>query len=580
MNNNSIINVPLEKIVHNRFQQEGVKDEAKVLEIVASLKQNENNGTKGLLQVPTARKNADGNVELAFGHHRFYAFDYLKNIQGDLFFGEMPLIIRDLTDIEMFELMAIENFHRRDIGPIEEANTLNSYMVTFNKTSVEAAQKFEKTEEYIRGSIRLLNLPESAQKMVSEGKLNKSAARDLLVVEKLGGSDLVQEALDEIASSPDGESPSTVIVDVLRMSNKAQFLDKDAAWFSSKKFPVKHLRGLSHTDLSQLVKFEEGYSVGEPINLIKEIFILINSGMEVVNEAFPMIAPDGLERVHVLANPPQCEKCPFHAVMDGMHFCGLPLCKTRKIEAWKNKQVEDEIKKTGIPLYQKSDGRFAELFWRNDTDQKLFKNRGADLRLLPAQYQWNNFDGISQEFKVVLVGDAAEKRLKKEEAEGKHEVEKQSNVQKEMRVRELKQEFLARFEWEVVSRAFESILDGVTSLSFLIFNRIEMIEWHANDTQFPEGVNEEKLIADAQNAKAADGLKTMRRINMFHAVERAHTNDYEFNKVLNAKKPVVMYAGDFELIAKEWGVKLPKDFSKQAEQYQAELNAAIKELGK
>jgi ParB family chromosome partitioning protein len=171
---NTIQNIPLDKIIKNRFQPEGVRDIAKVAEIVSSLKQNENNGTKGLLQVPTARKNADGLYELAFGHHRFYAFLHLTNTVGDLFFDEMPLIVRELTDIEMFELMAIENFHRRDIGPMEEAHTLNSYMTNFKMTSAETAKKFEKTEEYVRGSIRLLNLPKdfTAQALAYQAELD------------------------------------------------------------------------------------------------------------------------------------------------------------------------------------------------------------------------------------------------------------------------------------------------------------------------------------------------------------------------------------------------------------------------
>jgi ParB-like chromosome segregation protein Spo0J len=99
---NTIQNIPLEKIVKNRFQPEGVRDIAKIAEIASSLIQNKNNGTKGLLQVPTARKNDDGMYELAFGHHRVYAFLHNTNTVGDLFFSEMPLIVRELTDIEMF----------------------------------------------------------------------------------------------------------------------------------------------------------------------------------------------------------------------------------------------------------------------------------------------------------------------------------------------------------------------------------------------------------------------------------------------------------------------------------------------
>lgn len=575
---NTIQNIPLEKIVRNRFQQEGVRDIAKIAEIVSSLKQNENNGTKGLLQVPTARLNADGMYELAFGHHRFYAFLHLVNTVGDLFFNEMPLIVRELSDIEMFELMAIENFHRRDIGAMEEAHTLHSYMTTFKKTSLEAALKFEKTEEYVRGAIRLLNLPESAQVLMRDGKINKSQARDLLVAEKLGGADLVQEIVDEIESDGESANATETIDQVLRMSNQTVFIDKDAGWFSAKKFPVKHLAKLTAKDIHDLIEFDlTGYNIRID-DVIKDMMVLISSGMEVEDEAFPMVEPDSLARLRVLVNPPQCEKCPFHAVLNGNHYCGLGQCKKSKTEAWKKKEVEDEVQKIGIPLYQKSDGAYSELERGDDGDKKLFTARGADLRLLPAQYMWNNFTGISQNFKVVVIGTSAEARLKKEQARSAREEKSKNSAAKEREIQNTKEEFLVRFEWEVVSLAFECVLEGITSMPFLNFHRIDLIEWHADDTRFPEDVDEEKLIKAANEAKKSDGLKTLRRINMFHAVERAHYQEFSFSEVRSAKKPIIKYAADFTKLAIDWGVTLPKDFNKQAETYQAELEAAIKGL--
>lgn len=579
--NNTIQWIPLDKIIHNRFQQADVKNEAKVLELAASLKQNKDNGTRGLLQVPTARQIDGGKYELAFGMHRNYAFSHLF-AAGDKDFASMPLIVRELTDIEMFELMAIENFHRRDIGVIEEAHTFYSYMTTFNKTSIDTARKFEKTEEYVRGSIRLLNLPDAAQQAMKDGTINKSQARDLLAVEKLGGIALVNEALKEITTSPESER-STAIVDTLRMSSKTVFLDKDAGWFASKKFPVKHLPALKLEELTDLLRFDDTTQHDLPATVFLEIQRLLSAGMEITADAFPFVLPEGLERVRVLANPPQCEKCPLHAVMDGTHYCGLPACKSRKATAWKAKELDDLIAKLGVPMYQKADGGFVELNVYDEADAKLWDAKGADLRLLPAQHMWNNFAGLGQNLKAILIGDAAQKRLKKEEAKRKRESTQKSTVQLQAQVQDATREFLKRFAWEVVSLPFGSMLDGITSFSYLHFNRAEMIGWHADDTDFPEGVDEEALIKDAnsaQKSKKADGLKTMRRINMFHAVDRAHTEKFSYRQVLEAKKPILAYAKDIQQLADQWDVKLPKDFLQQAEQYQADLDAAIKEIGK
>jgi hypothetical protein len=439
-------------------------------------------------------------------------------------------------------------------------------MTNFKMTSAETAKKFEKTEEYVRGSIRLLNLPEPAQKMLEDGKLNKSAARDLLVAEKLGGAALVQEIIDEIATDTPNSTPSETIEEVLRMSNQTAFLDTDAGWYTAKKFPVKHMPKLSASDIHDLLDWDlTGYNTSID-DIIKDMQTLIASGMEVTDDAFPMVTPESLTRLRVFVNPPQCEKCPLHAVLSGNHLCGMPVCKKAKVEAWKKKEVEDEIKKIGIPLYQKSDGPMVTLNPYEDADKKLVESGSADLRLLPAQYVWNNFEGISQNFKVVLIGDAASKRLEKQDAAGKREETQSEKEARERKYFNLKEEHLVRFEWEVVSLAFAPMLDGITSIPFLIFNRTDMIDYHADDSRFPEGVDEAKLVDDAQgNKKKADGLKSLRRITMFHFIEQAYMDKFSWKDTLQAKKnPIIKYAEEFQKIADEWDVTLPKDFTAQA----------------
>ena len=577
--NNQIQLIPLSQIIKNRFQLEGVQDKAKVLEIASSLKANRDNGTKGLLQVPTARKinvgNKAGSYELAFGHHRFNAFEQNSLIEGDLFFSEMPLIVRELTDIEMFELMAIENFHRRDIGVLEEANTLHSYMTTFKKTSEEAAAKFEKTPEYVRQSIRLLKLPEPARIMLQDGQLNKSQARDLLVAEKIGGATLVQEILEDIDQRKGNSSTDEIIEDVLRMSQQTIFLDADAGWYTSKKFPVKHLATLSAKDIHDLIEFDlTGYDGILIDDVITDMMTLISAGMEVTDESFPMVTPESLTRLRILVNPPQCEKCPLHAVRNGSHLCGMPQCKKAKVEAWKKKEFEDDIKKTGIPLYQKSDGPKVVLDVYSATDKKLFSEGGADLRLVPTQYKWNNFEGLNQNLEAVVIGDTAAKRLKKLETEGKKGETQESMRLKEAAVREAVRNMLDRFEWEVVAPAFRVLFDGITSYAFLEFLAGNY------DEITPGEIEEDKVIAEAKKVKKSDGLNMLRRLIAVKVVEGVHSRHRSFSSVTDAPKPILKYAKDFKEIADEWEVKLPKDFDKQAAECQAELEATIKEIKK
>lgn len=566
--------VPLTQIVFNRFQQSDAKNEAKILEIASSINQHRDNGTKGLLQVPTARLLEGGKYELAFGHHRFMAFQIAA--AADSFFSEMPLIVRELSDLEMFELMAIENFHRRDISPIEEAKTFHSYMETFGKTSVETAQKFEKTEEYVRASIRLLNLPENVQLMVTSGAMTKTDARDMLVLEKVGGADLVAKAVEAL-DDEDFDSPKEAISYALRQGS--EWLDKNAAWFSaSKNFPRKHLPALTAKDLEDIVHYADGYGEGKPINVIKDLLTLIASGMEITDEAFPQINPNDLERLRVLVNPIPCEKCPFHAVLDGYHYCGMPLCKDRKQFAWNKKTLESIASKVGVPMYRKEDGGYLGLSPYDEKDKKLWADGSPDLRLKEAKYQYNNFDGLNTtDLAVVVVGEtfekrkaAADKKNAKADATATSEREARDLIEKQ---RQLKITTILQFSWVVASPEFASMLDGITSLEVLKFMLAEINQ----NPDFPEGMDPDEVLKDLDCMKRADALKHMRRVLAYAMLEiYLIRNDLELSE--DEKKIVMKHAKTLAQIADTWEVKLPKNFMTEAEAYQAELDSALKEL--
>lgn len=570
---NTIVNVPVHAIIFNHYQVDGTINRDTVEEIKSSLIQNKDNGSKGLLQITRGRALADGRYEQAFGRHRLIAFQELA--EQNNFWNEMPLLVSELSDLEMFELMGIENFSRRDISPVEEASIFNVYMTDFGKTSVEAAVKFGKSEEYVRQAVRFLNLPEVAQAMLEAGTLNKSGARDLLVLEKIGGSDLVQEALEEIAKNPE-YTVSDSVEGVLRGSDNAKFLDKSADWFSANKnFPRKHLPALDSKTIGDVLEPAEGHAK-ENVGYLKDIVRLVSSGMEVSDEAFPQVTPESLERLRVLANPTPCEKCPLHAVLNGDHYCGLPLCMDRKVTAWKAKVQEDKINEIGVPLYQKSDGPYVKLDRYESADKKLWAAKGADLRIIPSRYEYNNFEGLDYDTAAVLVGAAAEKRLKKIEADKKKQETESVSRKNEARFRDTKIEFVRRFNWEVTSRAFESALDGVSSPALLALMAESLID---RGTDFPEDVNEGDLIDEAKKMKkAADQAKELRRIAMHGALDAelysSRVADLDYDK----KNLMIKHAERFVNIAAAWGVKLPADFSKQAETYQAELDAALKEL--
>ncbi len=169
---NKRILVLLTDIESNPYQMRTSYDEALVTALATSIQE------VGLLQIPIARKHGK-KFQLCFGHRRKKAFEQLF-LSGQSSYKEMPLLVHDLTDQEMFEISLTENLKREDLNPIEKAIALKLYMNQFGASSVLAAKLFGIPESTIRGTVRLLKLPEEDQQKLRSGKLTQHAARKLL----------------------------------------------------------------------------------------------------------------------------------------------------------------------------------------------------------------------------------------------------------------------------------------------------------------------------------------------------------------------------------------------------------------
>ena len=93
---------------------------------------------------------------------------------------EVPVVIRDLSDQELLEIGLIENLHRKDLNPIEEACAYDSLNKQFALTHENIARLVGKDRSTITNSLRLLSLPERVKKLLREGKLDSGHARALL----------------------------------------------------------------------------------------------------------------------------------------------------------------------------------------------------------------------------------------------------------------------------------------------------------------------------------------------------------------------------------------------------------------
>lgn len=93
---------------------------------------------------------------------------------------EVPVLVRDLDDTEVLEIAIIENIQRADLNPIEEAAGYRQLMFKFGHTQEKLAEALGKSRSHIANLLRLLNLPETVQEMVTAGELSAGHARTLV----------------------------------------------------------------------------------------------------------------------------------------------------------------------------------------------------------------------------------------------------------------------------------------------------------------------------------------------------------------------------------------------------------------
>ena len=96
---------------------------------------------------------------------------------------KVPVIEKDLSDKEVLEVALVENLLRENLSAIEEAEGLQRLIDEFSHTQEALSQIIGKSRSHIANTLRLLNLPESVQQLVKEGKLSAGHARALVGLE-------------------------------------------------------------------------------------------------------------------------------------------------------------------------------------------------------------------------------------------------------------------------------------------------------------------------------------------------------------------------------------------------------------
>jgi ParB family chromosome partitioning protein len=93
---------------------------------------------------------------------------------------DVPVVVRNLDDLDALQLALVENLQRADLSPIDEAAGYRRLMSDFNQTQDEVAKTMGKSRPHVANTLRLLDLPPEVQELVRQEKLSAGQARTLL----------------------------------------------------------------------------------------------------------------------------------------------------------------------------------------------------------------------------------------------------------------------------------------------------------------------------------------------------------------------------------------------------------------
>jgi ParB family chromosome partitioning protein len=163
----SFAEIEVEKITPNPKQPRSVFDEDAMEELVHSVKE------IGLLQPIVVRRLEGDKYELVMGERRWRATQ-----QAGL--TTIPAIVRDTSDDAMLRDALLENLHRSQLNPLEEAAAYQQMLDDFGCTQEVLANRIERSRPQISNTLRLLKLPAGVQRRVAAGVLSAGHARALL----------------------------------------------------------------------------------------------------------------------------------------------------------------------------------------------------------------------------------------------------------------------------------------------------------------------------------------------------------------------------------------------------------------
>ena len=196
--------LPLAMLRRNAEQPRRTFEPSQITDLANSIRE------KGLIQPIIVRADPSDPTyfQIVAGERRWRAAQEAK-------LHDVPVIVRELDDLEVLEIAIIENVQRVDLNPLEEAIGLQQLIDRFGHTQEKVAQALGKSRSHIANQLRLLKLPAVVQDHLREGRISAGHARALLtaadpeeLVRRVVEGDLSVRETERLAKGSDGAKRS------------------------------------------------------------------------------------------------------------------------------------------------------------------------------------------------------------------------------------------------------------------------------------------------------------------------------------------------------------------------------------
>jgi ParB family chromosome partitioning protein len=262
--------VPVSAIKPNPKQPRQVFDEEALAELEHSIRE------FGLMQPIVVRELPDGDYELVMGERRLRASQ-----QAEL--ESIPAIVRQTADEAMLRDALLENIHRVQLNPLEEAAAYQQLLDEFGVTHEDLASRIGRSRPVITNTIRLLKLPLPVQRRVAAGVLSAGHARALLSLEDAN-------AQEELAARIVAEGLS------VRATEEAVTLKKSEAPPKAKPQPRKPIQAPGLQDLA--VRLSDTFDTRVKVDLgrRKGRIVVEFGSVDDLERIVALMAPNGTKK--------------------------------------------------------------------------------------------------------------------------------------------------------------------------------------------------------------------------------------------------------------------------------------------